>query len=564
MASNSLRQHQRPRNRTLAAVAFAFIVSAVLLGYMRPGPIFFTSSSRPALNELGELAIDDAMAPATAKHNKDGPKRTYPQISTFPANLLPTIPSDPHEAPRRLIIIGDVHGHLKPLEVLLKKAEFSASRDTVVFAGDLVNKGPDSVGVVALAMRIGAFSVRGNHEDHVLRICDRLDSKRREREQKRGRRAEIDNNVDDDDEEETEETDEEDDVSDDSQDGIPVSSTALKGTGEESDDVTNSDAEQASENEQSQDVGDGIERKKKNKKNKHKKGKGKGKKKTKGGKAVATAKSLKPEQRAWLSELPLILKIGNLGPRYGDVLVVHAGLVPGIPLESQDPVAVMSMRTLLPPKRRHHHPASISDGGSGSSDSQEPMTVDQPEQQQQQQQTETVVDPTYNHERNPMVPSADRDGTPWAKVWTSYQATFAESARRRRHGPHKDDDEDDDNDDDTEPATVVYGHDARAGLQMRRYAFGLDSGCGSDNALTAVIFELAARADGQRRNGEGSVEGAGREEEEEEDDEGEWEEWGAEERSGGGGGGDEQETRERRRRGKLRHRLVSVPCVHGR
>jgi hypothetical protein len=72
--------------------------------------------------------------------------------------------------PPRLLIIGDVHGMRTELDALLKKAEFSQERgDRVIFAGDMINKGPDSAAVIELAMQINATSVRGNHEDNVLR-----------------------------------------------------------------------------------------------------------------------------------------------------------------------------------------------------------------------------------------------------------------------------------------------------------------------------------------------------------------------------------------------------------
>ena len=38
------------------------------------------------------------------------------------------------------------------------------------------------------------------------------------------------------------------------------------------------------------------------------------------------------------------------------------------------------------------------------------------------------------------------------------------------------------------PYTVVYGHDAVAGLQRRRYSIGLDSGCCYGGSLTALIW----------------------------------------------------------------------------
>jgi hypothetical protein len=71
----------------------------------------------------------------------------------------------------RLVFIGDVHGMLDELKKLLEKADYTPSRgDRVVFVGDLINKGPESAGVVQYAMDINASSVRGNHEDKVLRV----------------------------------------------------------------------------------------------------------------------------------------------------------------------------------------------------------------------------------------------------------------------------------------------------------------------------------------------------------------------------------------------------------
>jgi predicted phosphodiesterase len=69
-------------------------------------------------------------------------------------------------APRTLVI-GDVHGCLDELEALVEKAGVTAD-DVVVFVGDLVAKGPDSVGVIEWARERGAAAVLGNHDDHVL------------------------------------------------------------------------------------------------------------------------------------------------------------------------------------------------------------------------------------------------------------------------------------------------------------------------------------------------------------------------------------------------------------
>lgn len=68
----------------------------------------------------------------------------------------------------RLIVVGDVHGCITELQQLLRLADYQPG-DQVVMLGDLVAKGPDSVGVVKLAREIGARTVRGNHDFEVVR-----------------------------------------------------------------------------------------------------------------------------------------------------------------------------------------------------------------------------------------------------------------------------------------------------------------------------------------------------------------------------------------------------------
>ena len=64
------------------------------------------------------------------------------------------------------LIIGDVHGCIGELKALLDK--HGGDRD-VILVGDLVAKGPDSQAVVQCAREIGAASMRGNHEAHVMK-----------------------------------------------------------------------------------------------------------------------------------------------------------------------------------------------------------------------------------------------------------------------------------------------------------------------------------------------------------------------------------------------------------
>ncbi|MEO5660668.1 MAG: symmetrical bis(5'-nucleosyl)-tetraphosphatase [Polaromonas sp.] len=71
-----------------------------------------------------------------------------------------------------LYCIGDLQGCNVPFQRLLEKIDFSPSRDTLYLLGDLVNRGPDSLGTLRRLMALGdaAQCLLGNHDLHLLAL----------------------------------------------------------------------------------------------------------------------------------------------------------------------------------------------------------------------------------------------------------------------------------------------------------------------------------------------------------------------------------------------------------
>jgi serine/threonine protein phosphatase 1 len=77
-------------------------------------------------------------------------------------------------------VIGDIHGRSDLLDQLMRDMPWDTTRDTIVFLGDLIDRGEDGPGVIERVMQLAAGNpnvivLRGNHEQMLLDFIDRGD-----------------------------------------------------------------------------------------------------------------------------------------------------------------------------------------------------------------------------------------------------------------------------------------------------------------------------------------------------------------------------------------------------
>src|SRR3546814_17288249 len=65
-------------------------------------------------------------------------------------------------------IVGDLHGCLDLLQVELDRVGFDRAKDRLFSVGELIDRGPDSMGCLRLLREPWFFAARGNNADMLL------------------------------------------------------------------------------------------------------------------------------------------------------------------------------------------------------------------------------------------------------------------------------------------------------------------------------------------------------------------------------------------------------------
>lgn len=70
-------------------------------------------------------------------------------------HVVLTVGSSAGQLKQRALVVGDVHGCLDELKQLLRQINYDASTTSLIFVGDLVNKGPYSLEVIQFVRHLG-------------------------------------------------------------------------------------------------------------------------------------------------------------------------------------------------------------------------------------------------------------------------------------------------------------------------------------------------------------------------------------------------------------------------
>ena len=85
-----------------------------------------------------------------------------------------------------------MHGCADELSEMIDKFGFVRGNDTIYQTGDIINKGPDMLRAMRIVEEIGILTVRGNHEEHLIRMMETPKSCWTEKQKKRFKALSLD------------------------------------------------------------------------------------------------------------------------------------------------------------------------------------------------------------------------------------------------------------------------------------------------------------------------------------------------------------------------------------
>lgn len=358
------------------------------------------------------------------------------KIQDLDERFIPGGKHDPH-GERRLIFVGDIHGCRDELFALLDKVQFNPQTDHLIATGDTINKGPHSAGVLDHLIHLNATSVRGNHEDRIIHTAKTVY---------------------------------------DTYAQSPASSLPSL--------FSTTDALASTTNIAHRDA--------------------------------RTLKKLHARHLRYIQSMPLILRIRALpqaskpdsspdSPIAEPLLVVHAGLVPALPLANQDPYFVTNMRSL---HAKSHVPSADRAGKRGKKVGRHNKPWrnvwnwynEHLFRGKSTKDFRKFATPSPAQGARGVVLRGDkgrREGGVWGGMWEDVRGRYDSlvsggvdvSGKGKKKKERKEEET---------PHVVVYGHDAKGGLRIKRWSKGLDSACVGGGRLSALVVDA---------RGEGRVEG---------------------------------------------------------
>ena len=187
-------------------------------------------------------------------------------------------------------------------------------------------------------------------------------------------------------------------------------------------------------------------------------------------KDAALLHSLSKHHLKYLETLPLMIRVPALpmadkpsskdkSPLAEEIIVVHAGLVPAVSLEKQDPFFVMNMRSIT--KKKH-------------------LPLIEAATKKAKSKPWHHIWAWYNDRlfRKKSIKDFEIwDGLEWDDGSNSWLGALGLTSTKKW----------------PRPQVVVYGHHAKAGLQIDRWSKGLDTGCIRGGKLTAMVLDARGR-----------------------------------------------------------------------